>query len=98
MRMLNLIEVGFKYHVVMLSALNHYLFNHRVPLTVHEAAVKRIATLEKQIKTTVNENQSLVNKFKDMEKRMNVLSQKVGSKGGNRSGGGGRGNGNGKED
>ena len=82
----------------MSSALNHHLFNHRVPLTVHEAAVKRIATLEQQVKTVVSENHGLVNKFKDMDKRMTALSQKLGTKGGNRGGGNGRGNGNGNED
>ena len=98
MRMLELTEVGFKHHEVMLSVLNHHLFNHRVILIVHEAAVKIIITLEQYVKTTVCESHSLVNKFEDMKERMNVLSQKVGSKGGNRGGGGGRGNGNGNED
>ena len=93
MRMQELTEVGFKHHGVMSSALNHHLFNHRVPLTVHEVAVKRITLLEQQIKVTTSENHALVNKFKDMEKRMTALGQKVGSRNGG-GGGGGRGNGN----
>ena len=90
MRMLELINDGFRHHGVMSSALNHHLFNHRVPLTVHEAALKRISALESSIKSTTSENHSLVNKFKDLEKRVSSMSQKLNSRGGgNRSGGGG---------
>ena len=56
------------HHGVMSSALNRHLFNHRVSLTVHEAAVKRIATLKNQLKTTTSENQSLLNMLKDLKK------------------------------
>ena len=46
MRIQELTQDGSRHHVMMSSALNHHLFNHRVPLTVHETAVKQIATLE----------------------------------------------------
>ena len=86
MRMQELTQDGFRHHGVMSSALNHHLFNHRVPLTVHEAAVKRISTLEAQVKTTASENHSLLNKFKELEKKVAAMGHKVGNKRGNGGG------------
>ena len=86
MRMQELTQDGFRHHGVMSSALNHHLFNHRVPLTVHEAAVKRISTLEVQVKTTASENHSLLNKFKELEKKVAAMGHKVGNKRGNGGG------------
>ena len=80
MRMKELMEVGFRHHGVMSSVLNHHLLNHRVPLSVHETAVKRITVMEVQLKLMTSENHGLVNKFKDLEKKMVALSQKVHSK------------------
>ena len=78
--MKELMEVGFRHHGVMSSALNHHLFNHRVPLSVHETAVKRIAAVEVQVKLMTSENHGLVNKFKDLENKLVALSQSVRSK------------------
>ena len=51
MMMQELTQDGFMHHRLMFSALNHHLFNHMVPLSVREAALKRIVTLEGQVKT-----------------------------------------------
>ena len=71
MRMLELTNDGFRHHGVMSSALNHHRFNHRVPLTVHKAAFKRITILDASIKSTNSDSHSLLDKFKDLEKKMN---------------------------
>ena len=55
-------------------------------LTVHEAAVKRIVTLEVQIKTATSDNHSLVNKFKDLERKVATMEHKVSNRKGNGGG------------
>ena len=89
MRMLELTNDGFRHHGVMSSALNHHLFNHRVPLTVHEAALRRITALEGSIKSTTSESHSLSNKFKDLEKKVAAMGQRVNNRGGGKGSGGG---------
>ena len=64
----------------MSSVLNHSLFNHIVPLSVHEMAVKNIAVMETRVELVTGKNHSLVNIFKDLEKKVVALSQKVQNK------------------
>ena len=87
MRILELTHDGFRYHGLISSALNHNLFNHRV-LTVHEVALKRITVLEAIIKSTPSESHSLINKFKDLEKKVSSMGKKINSCGGGYRGGG----------
>ena len=93
MMMQELTQDGFRHHGVIFSALNHHVFNHMVPLSVHEVALKRIITLEDQVKLVQRESHSVVNKFKDMDKRMTAIGQKVNDRNGGGGGGGGRGGG-----
>ena len=58
---------------------------------MHEAALKRITALEATIKTTTSEHHSLLNKFKDLDRKVSSMSQKHNNRGGGNKGGGGGG-------
>ena len=88
--MQELTQDEFRHHGVVSSALNHHLFNHMVLISVHEATLKRIEMLESQVKTVQSENHSLVNHYKDTDKRITAVGQNVNGRNGGGGGGGGR--------
>ena len=81
MRTLELTKNVLRHHGVMASALCHHVLNHSVPLTVHEAALRKITVLEASINSTISKNHSLINKFKDLGRKASATEERINSYG-----------------
>ena len=71
MRMKELMKASFKNHPVISTALNQHLFEHRVPMSEHEALLKRVATLEHQSSVQKRMVDSHANSISNLQRNRN---------------------------
>lgn len=98
MRMKDIMNSNFRNHQVVATALNHHLFEHRVPMSDYERLEKRVTALERENRTqqrTIDSHTSSIANLQGRARGGGGAGN--GGRGAGNGGGGGRGNGGGAQ-
>ena len=96
MRMKEIVKSNYRNHQVVSTAINHHLFNHRVPVSDYERLEKRVTALERESRNHQRLLDSHANSIANLQRRGGGGGGNGGGGGGENGGGAGRGNGGGR--
>ena len=69
MRMKEIMKANFRNHQVVATALNHHLFEHRVPKSDYEKLEKRVIALERDVRNQQRTMDSHTSSIQNLQRR-----------------------------
>ena len=96
MRMKEIVKANFCNHQVVATAINHHLFEHRVPVSEYERLEKRVTALERESRNHQRMLDSHANSIGNLQRRGGGAGGNGGNGGGGAGGNGGNGGGGGR--